>query len=292
MPDSKSPAMTTKHHFTASDGARIAYADQGEGLPLLCLSGLTRNASDFDYMLPHLPQGWRVIRMDYRGRGASDWTGAASYTVPREGKDAIELLDHLGISRAALLGTSRGGMVGMFLGATAHDRLAGLCLNDVGPELDWDGLARIKDYVGRNPAAKTLEAYACALPGGNPGMDNVPDSRWLEEAQRHAMPDDKGGLKINYDPALRDSFLDAFKNGSPDLWPLFDACAGLPLALIRGANTDLLGTAATAEMRRRRPDMIFADVPDRAHIPFLDEPEAVAVLTDWLAAVRASGRLG
>lgn len=283
--------MTTKHRFTASDGASIAYVDQGEGLPLLCLSGLTRNTSDFDYMLPHLPAGWRVIRMDYRGRGESDWTGAATYTVPREGKDAVELLDHLGIGRVAVLGTSRGGMIGMFLGATAKERVAGLCLNDVGPQLDWEGLGRIKDYVGRNPAARTIEEYAAVLPAGNPGMDNVPESRWLEEAQRHAMPDGKGGLKINYDPALRESFLDAFKNGSPDLWPLFDACAGMPLALIRGANTDLLGAEATAEMRRRRPDMIFAEVPYRAHIPFLDEPEAVAALGEWLAAVRARGSL-
>ena len=116
--------MTVKHRFTASDGAGIAYTDEGKGMPLLCLSGLTRNGSDFDYMLPHLPPGWRVIRMDYRGRGASDWTGAATYTVPREGKDAVELLDHLGIARAAVLGTSRGGLIGMFLAATARDRLA------------------------------------------------------------------------------------------------------------------------------------------------------------------------
>ena len=280
--------MTTMHRFTASDGAGIAYADQGEGLPLLCLSGLTRNASDFDYMLPHLPPGWRVIRMDYRGRGASDWTGAATYTVPREAKDAVELLDHLGIARAAVLGTSRGGMIGMWLAATAKDRLAGLCLNDVGPRLDMAGLARIKDYVGRNPAAKTVEAFARVLPLGNPGMDNVPESRWLEEAQRHAVPDGKGGLKINYDPALRDSFLAAFEAGAPDLWPLFEACAGLPMALIRGANSDLLTLAQAAEMRAARPDMIFAEVPDRAHIPFLDEPQSVAALHAWLGKVRAA----
>lgn len=280
--------MTSKHRFTASDGAGIAYADQGEGLPLLCLSGLTRNASDFDYMLPHLPPGWRVIRMDYRGRGASDWTGAATYTVPREARDAVELLDHLGIGRAAVLGTSRGGLIGLFLAATARDRLAGLCLNDVGPRLDMGGLARIKDFVGRNPAAKSIEGFARALPLGNPGMDNVPESRWLEEAQRHALPDGKGGLKINYDPALRESFLAAFEGPPPDLWPLFEKCAGLPLALIRGANSDLLTADQAAEMRAARPDMIFAEVPDRAHIPFLDEPESVAALHAWLALVRAA----
>jgi len=283
--------MTEMHRFTASDGAAIAYADTGEGLPLLCLSGLTRNASDFDYMLPHVPSGWRVIRMDYRGRGASAWTGAATYTVPREGRDAIELLDHLGLARAAVLGTSRGGMIGMFLGAIAPDRIGGLCLNDVGPQLEWDGLRRIMESVGRNPAARTIEAFARALPGASPGMDNVPDSRWREEAERHALPDGKGGLKINYDPALRDSFLAAFEGTPPDLWPLFDKCAGLPLALLRGANSDLLSPEVTAEMRRRRPDMLYAEVPDRAHIPFLDEPAAIALLHRWLGAVQASGRL-
>jgi pimeloyl-ACP methyl ester carboxylesterase len=89
-------------------------------------------------------------------------------------------------------------------------------------------------------------------------------------------------LALRYDPALREAFLAAFAGPEPDLWPLFDACAGLPLALIRGANSDLLSAANAAEMRRRRPDMIFAEVPDRAHIPFLDEPAALAAIHDWL----------
>ena len=95
--------------FTTPDGTRLAYDDRGDGLPLLCLPGLTRTMADFDYMLPHLPP-CRVIRMDYRGRGASQWTGAATYTVPQEAKDALDLLDHLGLDRAAVLGTSRGGL--------------------------------------------------------------------------------------------------------------------------------------------------------------------------------------
>lgn len=94
--------------FTAEDGARLAFADEGQGLPVLCLAGLTRNMGDFDYLAPHL-SGVRMIRMDYRGRGQSDHTGADTYTVPQEGRDALMLLDHLGIDKAAVLGTSRGG---------------------------------------------------------------------------------------------------------------------------------------------------------------------------------------
>lgn len=271
--------MTDIQHFTAEDGARLAYRDEGAGLPLLCLPGLTRTMSDFDYLVPHLPP-LRLIRMDYRGRGASDWTGAATYTVAQEAKDALALLDHLGVNETAILGTSRGGLIGMLLGATARDRLLGLVLNDVGPEIARDGLTRIFDYVGRNPAGKTHHDYAERL-SRSPGFQGVPMSRWLEEARRLSVetPD---GLRIPYDPALREAFLAAFQGPPVDLWPLFDALYGLPLALIRGANSDLLTPETAAQMRARRPDMAFAEVPDRAHIPFLDEPEALALIRDFL----------
>ncbi|WP_151717695.1 alpha/beta fold hydrolase [Gemmobacter serpentinus] len=275
--------MTTQV-FTASDGARLAYRDEGAGLPLLCLSGLTRTMADFDYLAPHLPP-LRLIRMDYRGRGASQWTGADSYSVLREGQDALELLDHLGVAKAAVLGTSRGGLIAMWLGAVAKDRLLGVALNDIGPVIERGGLERIFDYLGRNPSAKSHAALAAALPGVMPGFANVPTSRWQEEAEKHYVTGPRG-LQITYDPALRDAFIAAFKADLPDAWPLFDALAGLPLALIRGANSDLLSEATAAEMRRRRPDMIFADVPDRAHIPFLDEAESLSALRQWIETLK------
>lgn len=275
--------MTDILRFRAQDGAMLAYRDEGAGLPLLCLPGLTRSMADFDYLVPHLPPV-RLIRMDYRGRGASDWTGAATYTVEQEGRDALALLDHLGVTQAAILGTSRGGLIGMVLGAVARDRVLGLCLNDVGPEIARDGLTRIFDYVGRSPAGRTYLDYAERL-SRSPGFQGVPMSRWLEEAQKLSVETPEG-LRIAYDPALRDAFLKAFEGPPVDLWPLFDALAGLPLALIRGANSDLLTTGTVAEMRARRPDMTVAEVTGRAHIPFLDEPPAVALIRDFLMALQ------
>jgi pimeloyl-ACP methyl ester carboxylesterase len=267
--------------LTASDGAQIAFSDEGVGLPVLCLAGLTRTMGDFAYMAPHLPS-CRLIRMDYRGRGASQWTGAASYTVPVEGRDALELLDHLGLERAAIIGTSRGGLIGMFLAAVAPDRFAGLCLNDIGPVIERAGLERIFDYLGRNPVAKTHAELAAKLPGASPGYQNVPASRWLEEAQLHYRTGGRG-LEITYDPTLREAFIAAFNGPPADLWPLFDALAGKPLALIRGENSDLLTMEAVGQMQARRPDMVFANVPDRPHIPFLDEPESLSVIRAFLA---------
>lgn len=278
--------MTDTQHFHAPDGARLAFRDEGQGPALLCLPGLTRTMADFDYLLPHLPHlpPLRLIRMDYRGRGASAWTGAASYTVEQEAKDALALLDHLGLVSVAVLGTSRGGLIGMLLGAVARDRVLGLILNDVGPEIARDGLTRIFDYVGRNPAGRTHQDFAERL-SRTPGFTGVPMERWLAEARKHALETPEG-LRIPYDPALREAFLAAFDGPPADLWPLFDALAELPLALIRGANSDLLTAETVARMRSRRPDMAFAEVPGRAHIPFLDEPEAVALIRTFLAGLQ------
>ncbi len=271
--------------FAAVDGARLAYRDEGprDALPVLCLAGLTRNMADFDDALPALAD-CRVIRMDYRGRGDSAWTGAATYNVAQEGADALALLDHLGVAKAAVLGTSRGGLIGMLLAAVAKDRLLGLCLNDIGPEIHRPGLERIKDYVGRRPAARSLAEVAARLPGQSPGFAGVSPAQWAAMAARLYAESDRG-LELRYDPALREAFLAAFDNPPADLWPLWEATKGLPVALIRGANSDLLTADCVARMQALRPDMAFADVPDRAHVPFLEEPEAVAVIRRWIGAM-------
>ena len=266
--------------FTAADGARLAYRDEGAGIPVLCLAGLTRSMDDFDYLAPALAD-CRMIRMDYRGRGQSDWTGAASYTVPVEAKDALALLDHLGLPTAAVVGTSRGGLIAMYLAAVAKDRLLGVCLNDVGPALSADGLASIMDYVGRRPAARTLAEVAARMPQLLRGFGEVPEGRWEAEAAR-LYRQGQDGVQLTYDPELRDSFLAAMKDPSATAWPLFDALAGLPLALIHGAGSDLLSDETADEMRRRRPDMIYGKVPGRGHIPWLDEAESVAVVRAWV----------
>ncbi|PHP27259.1 alpha/beta fold hydrolase [Limimaricola cinnabarinus] len=272
--------------FAAEDGVGLHYLDEGEGLPLLCLPGLSRNAADFDHVAPHLG-GVRLIRPDYRGRGRSDRADPASYTVGQEARDVLALMDHLRLERAAILGTSRGGLIAMALAASAKRRLIGVALNDIGPEIAPAGLETIKGYLGRRPAQRTWEEAARFRARTWTGFEDVPHDRWLAEVRAHyeQTPD---GLELRYDPALREAVLGGAVQPAPDLWPLFDALSGLPVALIRGANSELLTRETAGEMRRRNPGMIFADVPGRGHVPFLDEARSLAALQGWLAKCRSA----
>jgi pimeloyl-ACP methyl ester carboxylesterase len=271
--------------FVTSDGLRLHYSDSGQGVPVLCLAGLTRNSRDFDYVTPYL-DGVRLIKLDYRGRGDSEWDeNWQNYSLPVEGRDALELLDHLQIDRAAVLGTSRGGLIGMGLGMTAKDRLCGVALNDIGPVIEPKGLSFIMGYLGRDPGLSNHVDAARGMEQRMSDFKGVPFSRWMEEAVKHFKQTDQG-LRITYDPKLRTAVEAQGAQEAPDLWPFFDALEGLPLAAVRGENSNLLSTETFNEMQKRRPDMVSATVIGRGHVPFLDEPEAVATLQTWVEMLR------
>lgn len=275
----------TLSHFTTPDGLSLAFDDRGTGTPLLCLPGLTRNMDDFETLLAPLHGRCRLIRMDYRGRGRSDFDpDFSNYNVLREAHDVVGLLDHLGLAQAAILGTSRGGLIAMALAAGFPQRLAGVILNDIGPVVAPGGLARIMDYVGKTPPHPTLDAVAEAtqrtMAREFPG---VPLPVWRRSVANWYTERPEGGLALRYDPALLQALQQQAAAGAPaDLWPLFDAMKSLPLAVIRGANSDILSAATLAEMQHRHPGMLAAEIPDRGHVPFLDEPEALALIRAFL----------
>lgn len=275
--------------FVTSDGLSLAYTDEGEGLPVLCLPGLTRDGADFDELAAALKGRYRLIRLTLRGRGASDRDpDPTNYNVGIEARDVVEFLDHLGLKRVMIVGTSRGGLIAMVLAATAKDRLAGVLLNDVGPELAPEGLANILSYLGIEPKAKSYEEAVEALKkrmGARfPGLT---DAKWTSLARRWF---DEGpeGLVLNYDARIRDNIEATAGQAAPDMWPLFDALDGVPLAVVRGMNSDLLTAETVEKMRERRRDLIVGEVPDRGHVPFLDEPEAQAALASLVARVGGS----
>lgn len=269
--------------FTTSDGKRIHYSDTGSGQPLLCLAGLTRCERDFAHLAPHVTD-LRMITMDYRGRGQSEYDpDYMNYNVMREGQDAIELLDHLGLERVTLLGTSRGGLIAMTLAATQPQRLRGVILNDVGPVVSTEGIARIMDYVGRPPVSKTYEQAAKAMHAAlAPQFPDASIEVWRQqvETQYDQGPD---GLALRYDPKLRDALIEQAAAGPvPDLWPLFEALKPLPTGVIRGENSDILEPETLIEMRARHPEMQSAVIPNRGHVPFLNEPQSLSLIRSIL----------
>jgi pimeloyl-ACP methyl ester carboxylesterase len=274
--------------FTTSDGLALAWEEEGEGLPILCLPGLTRNARDFDDLGAALGGRHRLIRLTMRGRGASDRDpDPMNYVVPVEARDVIEFLDFLGLERVVIVGTSRGGLIAMTLAAVAPGRLAGVLLNDIGPELPREGLERIRSYLGVEPSARSHEEAARALEAAlGPSFPGLEPGKWLECARRW-FDETPEGLALNYDPRLREPFEASLAQPAPDMWPLFDALASVPLAVVRGEHSDILTQETLAAMQARRTDLIVAEVPARGHVPFLNEPEALVALDALIAGVKA-----
>ena len=266
-------------YFTSSDGKRLYFEDAGTGQPLLCLAGLTRNSRDFSFLAPHIAD-LRMITMDYRGRGQSDYDpDFMNYNILREGLDAVELLDHLEVDKVTLLGTSRGGLVAMAL-ATSHPmRLAGVILNDIGPVVEPAGIAKIMDYVGNQPTAKSYDEAARTLHQiMEPQFPGVPLQTWRRQVE-HQYVQSETGLGLRYDSALRDALIQQAAEGPvPDPWPLFEALREIPTGVIRGANSDIFGTGTLREMRSRHSGLISAEIADRGHVPFLDEPQSLDVI--------------
>ncbi|CEG07764.1 acyl-CoA esterase [Afipia felis] len=251
---------------TSTDGLRLHARAIGpadaSALPVLGLPGLTRTAEDFDIVAlalagdPQTPR--RVVAIDYRGRGGSDFDpNPANYTVPIEAADVLTLAAAAGISRAIWLGTSRGGLISMVIAATRPEFVAGLILNDIGPELDIKGLMKIKGYLA--PPA-TSQTWSEAARGLQQLFDSVfpalTDDDWMAWAQRAFRQDANGKLIRTYDPAIARTF-DTISLETPPapLWELFDQMAQVPLLSIRGELSDLLSRECVAEMKRRRPGL-------------------------------------
>ncbi len=272
--------------FTTSDGLSLAYEDTGHGLPLLCLPALTRCASDFDDLVAAVGDRHRLIRLTPRGRGASDRDpDFTRYTVATEARDVVDFLDHLGLDQVVVIGTSRGGMVAMLVADGAKERLAGVLLNDIGPELAPERLSIIMEWLGIAPREGSFEAAAAALRARlGSQFTGLQPERWLALARRWYC-DTPDGPALSYDPRLRDAV--AADGGRPtmDMWPLFDALEAVPVAVVRGANSVRLTAAMVKRMQDRRSDLIVAEVPGRGHAPFLDEPEALVALEALLARV-------
>ena len=272
--------------FRASDGLRLHMRDYGAhrdpGLPVVCLPGLTRSAADFDRVAQALSTGAsgrkrRVVALDYRGRGGSDHDANwQNYNLAVEGADIRAVLAAADIGKAIFLGTSRGGLHVMTLATSEPALVHAAILNDIGPVLEPEGLARIRGYVGKLAPPRSLsEAVALLQSIMGRQFDGLTAADWDAHA-RATFEDDDGPLGARYDPALMHTLegLD-LTAPLPDLWPQFEALRGIPLLVIRGANSDLLAPATLAEMGRRHNGCSVFTVPGQGHAPLLLDPASI-----------------
>ena len=277
-----------EYWFDSPDGLRLfsrVYAGPAPGAPVVvCLHGLMRNSRDFEDLAAHLATRCRVIVPDVRGRGLSSRDpNFNNYQLPVYLKDLLTLLIGLGAARVTLIGTSMGGLMAMLLAATQPALVAGIVLNDVGPEVDRAGLERIRGYAGKaapvrswpEAVATVRSVYGSALPG-------LSDERWERMARQSYRADAQGVPQADADALIGEPLRNS-DSAAPDLWPLWGALAKVPMLAIRGAHSDILSAATLTRMQREKPDLQVLTVADRGHTPLLDEPECLGAIERFLS---------
>ncbi|MCD2325403.1 alpha/beta hydrolase [Sphingomonas sp. IC-56] len=281
----------TDGYWWSRDGLRLHYRDYAgtsDRPPILCMPGLTRNARDFEMLANRLAGQWRVLALEFRGRGESAYAkDPLSYVPLTYLQDVEALLAEREIERFVSVGTSLGGIVTMLLAATDGARLAGVVLNDVGPELNPAGLSRIRSYVGKgvwhptwmHAARHVAEAHGEVYPGY--GIED-----WLCMAKRLYRVNSSGRIVLDYDMKIAEPFRVPGGDAAPDLWPTIDALKGRPVLVVRGERSDILSAETAERMVARLDEAELVTVPGVGHAPTLDEPEVIAAVERMLARVR------
>lgn len=283
--------------FTARDGLRLYarhYPAPGSvRRPALCLAGITRNSRDFNVIASALAadplRARPVYTIDSRGRGRSVHDpNPKNYTVPTEMLDVLDFLTLRSLSDVALIGTSRGGMISMFMGAAQPSAIGAVVLNDIGPVVDIDGLARIAGYIGRVPNPHSwADAGRIVADMNAKQFPRILAPEWVEIA--HQLFNDVGGRPApGYDPKLSNA-LSVLDGPMPTMWPQFESLKRVPVLVLRGENSDILSAATVEEMRRRHPSITAHTVRWEGHAPWLRDAHTIEVVASFLAGCDPKG---
>lgn len=270
------------------DGLRLYVRDYAHSAPrhcVLCLHGLTRNSADFAPLAERLAPSCRVLVMEQRGRGRSDRdSDPRRYQVGTYVRDALALLDALGLDEVVVIGTSMGGLMAMTMAGMQPQRFRGLVLNDIGPVVEAAGLERIRGYVGKGgPVDNWEQAVELARANNEAAFPDFSTQQWAHFARHLFVEGDDGRPVLAYDPAIAQPMnADTAAAVPADLWPLFDSLTDIPMLVIRGALSDILSGATVVQMQRRHPRLDWVEVENRGHAPMLDEPAAVRSIEAFL----------
>jgi pimeloyl-ACP methyl ester carboxylesterase len=275
------------HYVTVRDGLRLHYRDYAGAAdkpPILCLHGLTRNSRDWTEFAERYSPGFRVLALEFRGRGGSDYDPVPQrYNPVTYAGDVIELLDQLAVDQAIFAGTSLGGLVTMTTAAMAAQRIFATIMNDVGPDVDVEGVNRILTYVGNDRRFRSWDEAADVIAANyGASFERYTHDDWVKMAKRNCR-EENGEVRFDYDMAIAEPFKTTGPTPNVDLWPFFRVLAEKPLLVVRGAKSDLLTEATARRMQQVAPNMKLVVVPGVGHAPELNEPEAVAAIDEFLA---------
>ena len=269
---------------------RMAYWEWGDPANrrvLVCVHGLTRQGRDFDTLARYLCGNWRVICPDVVGRGRSDWLqDPTGYAIPAYVADMVTLLARLDADTVDWVGTSMGGLIGLLMAALPNSPVRRLVLNDVGPVLEAQALARIGSYLGVPVRFKSLEEAADQLWLISQGFGPHTREQWLALTQPQIVPDGQGAFKPHYDPAIAVPFRaitpELAAAGQAGLWQAFDTIT-CPTLLLRGAESDLLTAETANAMAARGPRPLVHEFAGVGHAPMLVQEDQRAVVRRFLA---------
>lgn len=286
-------ASWTDRFWYSAEGLRLHYRNY-EGPrdkpPILCIPGLTRNARDFEPVADRYAGDWRVVIVELRGRGMSDFDPDPShYAPPYYVADLLKLLDQEGIADAVFMGTSLGGICTMLLASTDADRIAGAMLNDIGPVIDQAGIDRIGGYVGREVRFDSWDQAIDALSERNREVFPKWKRDQWERYTRRILHETSDGIGLNYDMRIAENFRAATEGPQGANWHLFESLAGRPVTILRGERSDLLAQDIAEQMvERLGSDAELVVVPDVGHTPNLEEPESQGAMDRLLERVMAA----
>ena len=267
---------------------RMAYTEWGDPANprvLICVHGLTRNGRDFDVLANALASDYRVVCPDVVGRGRSDrMFFSDDYAVPIYANDMMTLIARLGVESVHWLGTSMGGLIGMFLSSLPGSPISRLVLNDVGPAISIEALQRIGEYLGKSPdfadlaAAEAYVRVVCAPFGA------LTDAQWRYMTVVGTRAKADGGFEMNYDRAIAEPYQKAFLEAKEiNLWPMYEGIR-CPTLVLRGAQSDILSSEVAAEMTCRGPKAKLVEVPAVGHAPMFLEESQVRIVQNFLLA--------
>jgi pimeloyl-ACP methyl ester carboxylesterase len=276
-----------ERHLTAQDGLQLYYRDYGDplsrGTPVLCLTGLTRNSADFADLAARLAPHRRVLCPDYRGRGRSAWDpNWRNYDPMVYLGDIRHILTANDVDRVLIVGSSLGGILSMGMAVLFPSSVAAVVINDIGPDIEDEGLGRILDYIGTDHPQPDWPSAVSALRATLPRLASKSDDWWQRFARATYREGADGLLHYNWDVALAKPLIRS--NGKvQDLWPIFGALRDIPALVVRGALSDVLSARGLNRMAEAKPDLIQVTVSDVGHVPSLDEPDIQGILDDFIA---------